>query len=217
MKYRSLFRALVQSVVVAAVLALLSPGLFASSTTYHGVTFPLGDVAFADRVVEYVPASCVRAAFANPEMALGPPDGRCGGCYGCEGCDTNAVSLGMRLSELDDRGYLVLEFVDNVLIDGPGNDLFLFLTNNAPARVEISRDGISFLFVGEVAGCPSGIDIGPYVSSVDEFRFVRISDVPADEDRSVCPGPSIDAVGAMGRGRIIAQPDSTDELSLIHI
>lgn len=216
MKCGSLFRVFMQSVVVVTFLGLISPGLFASSTTHHGVAFPLGDLSFADRVVEYVPGSCVRAAYANPEMALGSPDGQCGGCYSCEGCDTNAVSLGMRLSELDDRGYIILEFVDNILMDGPGDDLVLFLTNDKAARVEISRDGSTFLFVGEVRGCPAGIDIGPYVVATDEFRFVRISDVPADEDRSACPGPSIDAVGAMGRARVIAtepRPDpTTDEV-----
>ncbi len=180
----------------------VGPQLVAQATTYFGVTFPHGDIAFADRVVQYVPASCVRAAYARPEAALGPPDATCGGCYACDGCDTNAVSLGYRLSDLDTRGFLVLEFVDNVLIDGPGDDLFIYNTTRKPARVYISQDGGSFLFVGEVVGYPGGIDIGPYVEPNEEYRFVRISDVPADEDKSDCSGPSIDAVGAMGQARV---------------
>ncbi|MCK4393449.1 VWA domain-containing protein, partial [Candidatus Bipolaricaulota bacterium] len=52
--------------------------------------------------------------------------------------------------------------------------------------------------VGEVSGYPGGIDISPFVSDQEEFHFVRLRDVPRDEDRSSCPGPSIDAVGAMG-------------------
>jgi hypothetical protein len=175
--------------------------LYAAPATYCGITFPHGDSAFADRVVEYVAASCVRDAYDDPEEALGPPDA-CpgGGCEGCDGCSTNAVALGYRLSVIDNRGYLVLEFVDNVLVDVPGNDLFIYNTNDHPCRVEISADGFDFTFVGEIVGYPGGIDISPFADTGDEFRFVRLSDVPSDEDHSWCPGPSIDAVGAMGYG-----------------
>jgi Mg-chelatase subunit ChlD len=102
------------------------------------------------------------------------------------------------LSELDDRGYLTLEFVDNLLLDVPGDDLFVYITNNKQCQVEISANGTNFIFVGEVSGYPGGIDISPFVSDKEEFRFVRLRDVPRDEDRSPCSGPSIDAVGAMG-------------------
>ena len=71
--------------------------LFAEPATYFGVTFPAGDLAFADRVADYLAASCVRDAYDDPEEALGPPDAcKPGGCEGCLGCDTNAVSLGFR-------------------------------------------------------------------------------------------------------------------------
>jgi len=179
-------------------LLVISSGVFSDPATYFGVTFPHGDLAFADRVVEYVAASCVRDAHDDPEEALGPPDACDTGCEGCFGCDTNAVSLGFRLSSLDDRGYLVIEFVDNLLTDVQGNDLFVYITNGKPCRVEISADGFHFIFIGETVGYPGGIDIGPYAAEGGVFRFVRLSDVPADEDHSVCPGPSIDAIGAMG-------------------
>ena len=183
--------------------SVLGLTLLAEPTTYAGVTFPHGDLAFADRVVAYVAASCVRNAYDDPEEALGPPDAltsSCSGCYGCEGCDTHAVALGFRLSEIDDRGYLVIEFTNNVLMDVPGDDLFVFITNGKPAYAEISANGFTWIPVGEAAGCPASIDIGPYVDEDDEFRFVRLTDVPADEDHSDCPGASIDAIGAMGTG-----------------
>jgi len=174
-------------------------GAYAASATYSGVTFPNGDVAFADRVVDYLVASCVRDAYDDPEEALGPPDASCApGCVGCDGCDTNAVSLGFRLSELDVRGYLIVEFVDNALTDGEGDDLFIYITNGKPALVEISTDGFNYVSVGQTVGYPGAIDIGPYAASGTMYRFVRVTDVPADEDHSDCPGPSIDAIGAMG-------------------
>lgn len=185
--------------MIGFLITMVSSLALAEPTTYSGITFPLGDRSFADRVVSYRAASCVRASFANPRAALGPPDCDGDGCRACYyGCDTCAVALGYRLSELDDRGYLTLEFVDNLLLDVPGNDLFVYITNNKRCRVEISANGTNFIFVGEVSGYPGGIDISPFVSDKEEFHFVRLRDVPRDEDHSPCPGPSIDAVGAMG-------------------
>ncbi len=195
-------------------------GAISESKTYFGVTFPHGDLAFADRVVDYLAASCVRDAYDDPEEALGPPDAKCrgeapcNGCKGCDGCDTNAVSLGFRLSVLDNRGYLIIEFVDNTLVDVVGADLFVYITNENPARVEISTDGFNYIFVGETVGYPGAIDIGPYVDSGAEFRFVRLSDVPADEDHSECPGPSIDAIGAMGPAIQVVEGEAFGSLEL---
>jgi len=181
---------------------------------YAGVTFPAGDRAFADRVANYVVASCVRNAFDDPVEALGPPDARDSGCDGCGGCTTNAVSLGFRLSALDERGYLVLELTDNVLVDVPGPDLFVYITNDKPCRVEISSDGVRYVLVGETVGYPGAIDIAASVSQYDRFHFVRLSDVPADEDHSGCPGASIDAVGAMGPAKEVIAGEAFGSLAL---
>jgi hypothetical protein len=189
-------------------------GAISESATYFGVTFPHGDLAFADRVVDYMAASCVRDAYDDPEEALGPPDACAAGCEGCNGCDTNAVSLGFRVSVLDQRGYLIIEFVDNILIDVAGADLFVYITNDRPARVEISSDGFHYVFVGETVGYPGAIDIGPYAAEGTEFRFVRLSDVPADEDHSKCPGPSIDAIGAMGPAIQVIEGEAFGSLEL---
>ena len=89
-----------RGLLVLVLVAAVGLGTVSESATYFGVTFPNGDLAFADRVVDYLAASCVRDAYDDPEEALGPPDARCGGCEGCDGCDTNAVSLGFRLSGL---------------------------------------------------------------------------------------------------------------------
>lgn len=200
---RRLVRGVGVGLIAVVLVGAFSCAVVAESKTYSGVTFPHGDLAFADRVVDYLAASCVRNAYDDPEEALGPPDAcgaDCLGCYGCDGCDTHAVALGFRLSAIDDRGYLVIEFVDNVLYDVDGDDLFLYITNGKPVEVEISTNGFVWVDVGVTSGCPAAIDIGPYVDDEDEFRFVRMTDVPADEDSSECPGPSIDAIGAMGSG-----------------
>jgi len=185
---------------------------FSQPVTYGGVRFPQGAAAFADRVVAYQEASCVPAAFADPRAALGPPDWGKAKCKNCSGCSTCAVSLGFRLSKIDPRGYLIVEFVDNRLVDVPGDDLFVYITNNHAAQVAISTDGSSFIPVGVAKDWPTGIDIAPYVKNGEEFRFVRISDVPGDEDRNKCPGPSVDAIGAMGPARVAEEEFGALEL-----
>jgi hypothetical protein len=91
-----------------------------------------------------------------------------------------------------------LEFVDNVLTDVPGDDLFIYALSGRAAQVSISADGIRFLAVGEASGYPTGIDIAGYAAPGEQFRYVRLMDVPGDEDMSACSGPAIDAVGALG-------------------
>lgn len=205
---------LAKGLLAAGLTVALAITLVAEPATYAGVTFPSGDRAFADRVVDYVAASCVRDAYDDPVEALGPPDARDAGCDGCGGCTTNAVSLGFRLSVLDNRGYLVLEFTDNVLVDVPGPDLFVYITNDNPCRVEISSDGSHYVLVGETVGYPGAIDIAPFVGQDDRFHFVRLSDVPADEDHSNCPGSSIDAVGAMGPAEEVIVGEAFGSLAL---
>ena len=208
------------SIAIGLFVASIGPLALAESATYCGASFPNADRSFADRVVAYCAASCVRGAYGNPSKALGPPDcgdGDCsGGCVGCYGCDTCAVSLGFRVSALDNRGYLVLEFVDNRLIDVPGDDLFVYVTNDRPGLVEISADGVTFVAVGEVHEYPGAIDIAPFAAGEEEFQFVRISDVPADEERSTCPGPSIDAVGAMGLTQQV-EPEPSEAFGALEV
>ncbi len=195
---RSKCREVIVGTVVLLMVSIAAFVVVAQPTTYAGVTFPLGDLSFADRAISYVAASCVDQPYADASAALGPPDCCDSSCQGCSGCDPCAVALGFRLSEIDDRGRLVLEFTDNVLRDVAGDDLFVYITNDKACRVEISTDGSNYILVGEVTGYPAKIDIAPFVSSDQTFRFVRLSDVPSDEGKSRCPGPSIDAVGAMG-------------------
>jgi hypothetical protein len=187
------------ALLVVAFVAVLGGSAVPQATTYEGITFPDGDASFADRVVSYVEGSCVRCAFNNPEAALGPPDCGDDGCLACGSCDSCAAVLGFRLSPIDERAILILEFVDNVLMDVAGDDLFIYALGGRAADVAISTDGLRFISVGQASGYPTAIDIGPYVQPGEQFRFVRLQDIPWDEDTSKpCAGPAIDAVGALG-------------------
>lgn len=160
------------------------------------VRFPQGPVSFADEVVEYRPTEprpAARAAVAA--NALGAPDFR--GSY-----TGTFVSLGV-------GGSLTLRFDDNVLLDGPGPDLYVFEvgTEVEAATVEISADGETWVEVGWVEGGVAGIDIGEHVQEGDRFRYVRLTDV-ADQGDLVppYPGADIDAVGAIGAAERVELP-----------
>ncbi len=152
------------------------------------VDFPLGDMSFADEVVAFskgTPSSAER--YCQPDQALGPPD------YVHDNQDPPGyITLGC-------GGTLVLRFVDNVLVDVDGPDLYVFEIGPDVESTElsISRDGKNWLEIGKVSGGTAEIDITAYAKPQDTFQYVRLRDL-----KLACgggyPGADIDAVGAIG-------------------
>lgn len=194
-KTRSPFRFAAATILLAlAAMPIPSGRAHAASVTYDGVTFPEGNISFADAVVDYTPdfqggnTPTVPNA-TDPEEALGSPDFSFSTLEG-------AVALG-------DGGRITLEFLNNVLT-GSGDsspDLHIFEIGIGveDTFVEISTDGSTFIGVGEVTGGTSSIDIDAFgFDAFDEFRFVRLTDdfgVEGTSDPTV--GADIDAVGAI--------------------
>lgn len=172
----------------------------AQPTTYDGITFPDGDVSFADVVVSYEPLfdggpGPTNPNFIDPASALGPPD-YSGGADGI-----GSVSLG-------DGGRITLRFSDNALTGSGDNgvdDLHIFEVGPQVEEtlVEISVDGVVFIAVGTVAGATSSIDIDPTLDleglpATTEFRYVRLTDdTSADGQTGDTVGADVDAVGAI--------------------
>jgi hypothetical protein len=158
------------------------------------VFLPCGKIAFADRFIAFNmgnPAPRDRRAMSPEYSALGEPD------YVSEADELkkpvfSAVTLGC-------GGSLTLEFTKVRLVDVPGPDLHVFEVGPAvePTRLEISKDGVNWINIGKKAGGKASVDIHPYVSPGDQFRYVRLTDL-----KSGCggdyPGADIDAVGAIG-------------------
>lgn len=97
-------------------------------------------------------------------------------------------------------GELVLEFIDNVLVDGPGDDLVIFEAGKAvePTHLWISENGTDWIDIGRAAGSKSTMDIGPFVKPGQRFRFVRLKDAKSGKSKgSDFPGADINAVGAL--------------------
>lgn len=143
--------------------------------------FPLGDISFTDEVVSFERREPNNKKNSDPAQALSMPDNR-----------TLSLSCG---------GNVVLAFNDNSLVDIKGADLYVFEAGPdvEPTSLSISKDGKEWIEIGRVAGGKAEIDIAPYVSKSDVFRFVRLTDLKSACNSSY-PGADIDAVGAIGSG-----------------
>ena len=153
---------------------------------------------WADRVVSFRPGKPAAKQCTTPETTLGKPD------YKLSIQGKTCLSLGH-------GGELVVEFVDNRLIDGPGDDLVIFEVGPViePMNLAISTTGEIWITLGQLKGARCSVDIEPFVRSAQEskllpetprpeFRFVRVTDAKAGlSNNSQKPGADIDAIGAL--------------------
>lgn len=162
----------------------------------HQVELPADHDPWADRVVSFTMGKPAAKICTDPATTLHKPDHR-----------TKPQKL--TCLAMGHGGVLVLEFVDNRLIDGPGDDLVIFEVGPAvePMDIEISENGKEWIKVGQMKGAKCVLDIGPAVSaalgariaeSSGMFRFVKITDAKSGKsNRSKKAGADVDAVGAM--------------------
>jgi outer membrane protein OmpA-like peptidoglycan-associated protein len=154
----------------------------------HGgsVYFPAGDISFADEVVSFEKGNpSAGDNDSKSEETLGIPD------YDRATAE-NYTTLGC-------GGVLTLRFIDNVLVDIEGPDLFVFEIGPAiePTNLAISKDGQEWVEIGKISGGRADIDISPFIQPGETFHFVRLTDLKT-ECGSAWPGADIDAVGAIG-------------------
>lgn len=91
-----------------------------------------------------------------------------------------------------------MKFTDNVLVDVPGPDLYIFEIgpDTEPMHLAISADGKSWVDIGNVGGGTAEVDIAKFVKRADVFRCVRITDL-----KSACGGAWPGAVLKPAEGR----------------
>jgi outer membrane protein OmpA-like peptidoglycan-associated protein len=153
--------------------------------------FPLGDASFADEVVSFTVGKPAPRdpRWTDAKSAVGIPnqDPR-----RADPKNANTVILGC-------GGTLVMRFTDNVLVDVPGPDLYVFEVGPAiePTRLAISQDGTTWIEVGNISGGTATVDIAKVAKPGDRYRFVSLTDL-----KRACggayAGADIDAIGAIG-------------------
>lgn len=177
-----MFRTLSLAAVFGAALSL-STGAAAMPTTYSGITFPDGDISFADEVISFNPGPDVAAPHDDQNLVLGAPDG-------------SHISLG-------ENGSIIVRFSDNSLTtSGDATaDLHIF---EVGARVEvfniaISQDLVNWIDLGDLNGQPTSIDIDAVAGVVQfaQYSYVRLTDVDPNQTGSPFGEADIDAIGAI--------------------
>ncbi len=182
---------------LTATMILLSPVLASANSVtvkdYRGsaVTFPQGERSFADKVLFSNIGNPGPIELKVPEAALGLPDWSVP--------DTQRRNFPDQAYSLGCRGRLAVQFEDNALIDGEGDDLFIFEVgaNIEGSRVFVSNDGATWESVGQIGGAFASIDLAKSSLSSNTFRYVLVEDLGSNCD-GITPGADIDAIGAIG-------------------
>jgi MYXO-CTERM domain-containing protein len=179
-------------VAALALSVLLIPSL-ASAQEYGGIQFPGGAASFADAAeLRLNDATGVDVDYRYAEDALGIPD------YN-EAQDTGYVSLG-NTPDRARQSELIVEFVDNKLVDDPGDDLVVFEVDPdiEDFEVAISAGGVEWYDLGRIDAASGVIDLEDFAVPDLQYSFVAIRDY-RDGETSFAPrgGPDIDAVGAI--------------------
>ncbi|MEZ6136944.1 MAG: GEVED domain-containing protein [Pirellulaceae bacterium] len=165
-------------------------------TIVDGDVFELGNLAFADAVVSYLPLQSGGpgpiAGLDVAASALGAPNYLGNG----EPLPTEGVvSLGR-------GGQIVLQFTRNLLTgSGDANpDLRIFeVGDSEEVLVEVSADGTRFTSVGRASGASPRIDIDAFGFNVNSrLAFVRLTDISNQGSQTGdSVGADIDAIGAL--------------------
>lgn len=159
----------------------------------HGgsIFLPMGDLSFADKVVEFKrgdPDAITEAC--DSTLALHTPD--------FAGVAENFTSLGC-------GGSLTVQFTDNALVNIPGPDLFVFEVGKyiETTQLYVSTNGSNWINVGAISGGVTAVDIGDSVKPGEIFNYVKLVDLMTDCKGS-WPGADIDAIAAIGSGKQIS-------------
>lgn len=153
------------------------------------VFIPLGNVAFADTLIDFREGNPpALPEYSNSQAAAGEPDYE-------KYLDQSYLSLGC-------QGQITAVFKDNGFIDIDGPDLYFFEIGPSieAFKVEISSDNKTWINVGKVDGGTSQIDIARANIPKEKeaiYYYIRLTDLA-----SFCSGPTagadIDAIGTVG-------------------
>jgi len=152
----------------------------------NSIYLPLGKISFADKLLDFKvgnPAPIKK--YRDSLQCLHEPNYK---YYR----DPTFMSLGC-------GGVLTVAFTDNGFMNLKGNDLYIFEVgpSREAAKIEISENGIDWLYAGKIAGGKSAIELSDQkISSEIVFYYLRIIDLK-ELCKSMSAGADIDAIAAI--------------------
>jgi len=151
-----------------------------SSTNPPVAISPGGGDPYIDKVVSFTPGNPVNPDLGKTESVLGAPDFN-------ESDLTGFLELGV-------GGILVVEFVDNKAVGGPGNDIEIWGDpyNDEQWIVEASADCVSYKSFGQIEERAS-LDLAAV--GLTSARCILITD--KGRGSGISPGTELDAIEAL--------------------
>ena len=171
-------------------------------------------LAYADSVVdsnqgERKNGTAVNADRSDPLDALGAPQSL-GAPFDSPVPTGEFFSLGFD-EEADatplEGGWIVVEFTDNVIVDGPGNDLRVWEITGGTSypvekvKIEVSQDGSTWFPVASSLDRDAEADLA--TSGLPWAKYVRLTDVSVESEfEDIADGYDLDAFSALNCGVI---------------
>jgi hypothetical protein len=137
---------------------------------------------YIDEVVSFTPGDPVNRNLGDTSAVLGPPD-----------FNTDALTGFLNLGV---GGIIVVKFVDNLAVDGAGNDIEVYgdPMNDEEWIVEASADCSSYKSFGQV-GERASLDLATV--GLASARCIRITDKGGGGAGATSPGTELDAIEAL--------------------
>ena len=203
---------LTADVVFSAVQARHNPDFVCREPETFGVCAN-PELAFADTVVdsdqgERKNGTAVNADRSDPSKALGAPQSA-GAPFDAPVPTGEFFSLGFDEGDNDgtpnEGGWIVVGFEDNVIVDGPGNDLRIWEVTGGTSypvekvKIEVSQDGSNWFPVASSLDRDAEADLSD--SGLPWAKYVRITDVSnRAEFEDTADGYDLDAFSALNCG-----------------
>lgn len=144
----------------------------------------------------------------DPTDALGTPQST-GAFYDNPVVAGSFFSLGFKNAGATPGGNIIVEFTDNVIIDGVGNDLKVWEVTGGTSypdehvKIEVSQDGTNWFIVAADLTRDAEADLA--VSGLTWAKFIRLTDIsPIGPFESTADGYDLDAFSALNCGQVPA-------------
>ncbi|MBK6836296.1 MAG: OmpA family protein [Bacteroidetes bacterium] len=184
-----------RTTLILSIFLLFTQQLLSQEKEYNDgrggkVKLPLGDLSFADKVVDFkIGTPTPIAANSKAIDAVGIPN-------------FNQLEISGFVS-LGGGGELTLAFTDNALVNIDGPDLYIFEMGKyvEETYLYVSKDARKWISVGKISGGNALVDIGDSTKIGEIFTYVKLVDAKSLTKDKSWPGADIDAVAAIGSAK----------------